>query len=205
MTRPLMQHGVAQLEQLFASSKLDQKVLKQLENELRFRQVPRAVSLLAEVQAVLVSTSPLGADRAPAAASANSPMADGPELLRPAPKQPGLWSVPPATDTAPAPAPAPAAPVIKADPNTTKTEPAPVAKSSGSGAFEVTLSDAYKMFKATPSSTWESIEKLRRQLVQACSPSRTRNLPLREQKDLLEQARRLNAAYEVLSRSRGVA
>ena len=53
MPRPLMQHGVGQLEEMFAKGKADAKVLKQLEHELQYRQVPRAVALLAEVQAAM--------------------------------------------------------------------------------------------------------------------------------------------------------
>jgi hypothetical protein len=53
MPRPLMQHGVGQLEALFAKSKSDSKVLKQLEHELEHRQVPRALALLAEVQSAV--------------------------------------------------------------------------------------------------------------------------------------------------------
>ncbi len=53
MPRPLRPHGVAQLEELFANSKSDARVLKQLEHELRYRQVPRAVALLAMVQAAM--------------------------------------------------------------------------------------------------------------------------------------------------------
>jgi len=34
MLRPLMQHGVGQLQELFAKSRSDAKVLKQLEVEL---------------------------------------------------------------------------------------------------------------------------------------------------------------------------
>lgn len=55
MTRPLARHGIAQLEELFAASLVDEKILKNLETELRYRQVPRAVSLLAQVQRALYS------------------------------------------------------------------------------------------------------------------------------------------------------
>jgi len=58
MARPLMQHGVGQLEEMFAKGKADAKVLKQLENELQYRQVPRAVALLAEVQAAMYGGAP---------------------------------------------------------------------------------------------------------------------------------------------------
>jgi hypothetical protein len=48
MSRPLMQHGVGQLEEMFAKARADPKLLKQLEHELQYRQVPRATVLLAE-------------------------------------------------------------------------------------------------------------------------------------------------------------
>ena len=41
MPRPLMQHGVGQLEEMFGSCRGSLQVLQQLENELQYRQVPR--------------------------------------------------------------------------------------------------------------------------------------------------------------------
>ena len=45
-----MQNGIAQLESLFASSMDDAKVLRKLQEELRYRQVPRAVVLAEKVE-----------------------------------------------------------------------------------------------------------------------------------------------------------
>ena len=56
MLRPLMQRGIGDLEALFAKAKADVGVLMQLEHELQYRQVPRAVALLAEVQAAMHGT-----------------------------------------------------------------------------------------------------------------------------------------------------
>lgn len=53
MARPLKQHGVGQLEEMFARGKADVTVLRKLDNELQYRQVPRAVALLAEVHAAI--------------------------------------------------------------------------------------------------------------------------------------------------------
>jgi len=53
MYRPLMQRGIGDLEALFAKSKTDVEVLKQLKHELQYRQVPRAVALLADVQTAM--------------------------------------------------------------------------------------------------------------------------------------------------------
>jgi len=51
--RPLIQRRVDELETLFAASVADPVALKELEFELTFRQVPRAVSLLMKVRARL--------------------------------------------------------------------------------------------------------------------------------------------------------
>lgn len=53
MTRPLIRHRIDELEALFESSHGEISTLMTLENELTFRQVPRAVSLLAKVRKVL--------------------------------------------------------------------------------------------------------------------------------------------------------
>lgn len=90
MPRPLMQLGVGDLEALFSKSKTDVEVLKQLEHELQYRQVPRAVALLAQVRAATYGVTPA------APAVVLTPLAS-------APRQP----TPP---TAPAPTPAAKAP-----------------------------------------------------------------------------------------------
>lgn len=97
MSRPLIQLGVGSLEALFAKSKVDVdvdvdvEVLKQLEHELQYRQVPRAVALLAEVQAAM--------PRAQSVATAKTPPNPAPAS---APKQPSLWERP-VTPAAPPP------------------------------------------------------------------------------------------------------
>jgi DnaJ-domain-containing protein 1 len=192
MARPLMQHGVGQLEELFAKSKSDQQVLKQLEFELQYRQVPRAVALLAEVQAAMYGLSPAPAPataaEAPAAPTAPSP-------------QPSLWdnpSPPASRPRAPAPTvlatPTAARPVIAPAPATIATPPVPV----------MPLEDAYKLLKATPGSTWESIEQTRRLLVRASHPEKFRGASEGKRSQALAEASRVNAAYAMLSRARCV-
>ena len=189
MARPLMQHGVGQLEELFAKSKTDQKVLKQLENELQYRQVPRAVALLAEVQAAMYGLSP---------APASAPVAKAPATPAP-PPQPSLWDspLPPAPQAAaPAPtvvaAPVAARPAMALTPAKLSTPPAPV----------MPLEDAYKLLKATPGSTWESIEQTRRLLVQVSHPEKVRTLPEGRRTQPLAEAKRVNEAYATLSQAR---
>ena len=190
MARPLMQHGVGQLEEMFAKSKADQRVLKQLEHELQYRQVPRAVALLAEVQAAMYGLSPAPAaapvDKAPATALAHPP-------------QPSLWDTPPPTaQRQPAGPPSVVAVPVAARP---ALAPAP-ARSATPPAPVMPLDDAYKLLKATPGSTWESIEQTRRLLVQASHPEKLKNLPEGKRGQVLAEASRVNAAYAALSQAR---
>jgi hypothetical protein len=211
MNRPLMQHGVGQLEQLFAASKTDQKVLKQLENELRYRQVPRAIALLAEVQAALYA-SPGGTKQIgrPQAASPKAPVSAGESGIPvAAPIQPPLWVTPPVASRDGESKQVGQAPAAGA-PQHTSTAPksekpftnVPAATEPTIEAPLVTLADAFKLFKATSSSTWESIEQTRRQAVQASSPARVAGMSGQQQKEVREVAKRFNVAYEVLSRAR---
>jgi DnaJ-domain-containing protein 1 len=146
MSRPLLQHGVGDLEALFASSKSDHKVLKQLEDELEYRHVPRAVALMAEVQRALKGVPPTGV-----------PL--------------------PAT-------------VAFAIPTKLPSEPV------------MPLEEAYKVLKATPGSTWESIEMTRRQLVEQSNPERAKSVSSEKWSQSLAQASRVNAAYEAVLRAR---
>ena len=75
-------------------------------------------------------------------------------------------------------------------------------KSSAWAAREIpvmSLSDAYKALKATPGSSWESIELTRRQLVQRASPA----VATDEQRQQLQRdAEDINAAYKVIALDR---
>lgn len=188
MPRPLMQLGVGDLEALFASSKVDVKVLKQLEYELQYRQVPRAVALFAEVQAVLcdvTSTTPAPARPKPAPA--------------PVPQQTGSGerSATPVTGSVVAPiaTPGPADPIKMPEPLAVPKIPPPVQP-------VMSVDDAYKLLKSTAGSTWESIEQIRRQTVLQSSPLITRSMSQDRRSQLLAEAKHVNAAYAVLSKHR---
>lgn len=183
MTRPLMQHGVAQLEEMFAKGGGDLKVLKQLENELQYRQVPRAVALRAEVQAAIDSATP------PRLTPARPP----------APQQPNLWeraAAPHAAMEAP-----PALPSRPTTPNR-PADPSATPNPAHSPAPTMPLEDAQKLLKATAGSTWESIEQTRRQLVQQAYPGRLKSMSPERRAQVLAEARRVNAAYVALSQMR---
>jgi hypothetical protein len=66
----------------------------------------------------------------------------------------------------------------------------------------IPVEDAYKAFKATSSSNWESIEQTRRLFVQQCHPERLKAMTLERRSSSLAEARWVNAAYETLSRIR---
>lgn len=184
MTRPLMQHGVGQLEEMFASSKQDLKVLKQLEQELQYRQVPRAVSLLAEVQGVLYGAKPAAPQAVPAPSNAT--------------RQQDLWGPAPAAK----PPVAPAVPQPRAVAAAVPARTATVAPSAGQEAPPMSVEDACKVLKVTPGASWVSIEQARRQLVEQASPARTSSLSAERRAQLLADARRVNAAYASLARGR---
>lgn len=190
MSRPLMQYGVGQLEEMFANGRTDPKVLKRLENELQFRQVPRAVSLLAEVQAAMQGATP--------AAQPSPPPV--PRQIQPAaPQQPNLWeaSAPPTASVA-----SPKVLPLRQAPQLGTKEPAEKSSSAQPPAQVMPLEDAYKLLKATASSTWESIEQTRRQLVQLSSPGRLMALNPEKRSQALVEAKQINAAYAAISQAR---
>lgn len=190
MSRPLMQHGVGQLEEMFAKGGADPKVLKQLENELQYRQVPRAIALLAEVQAAMYGATP---------ASPPGPAPEPPPARPPAPQQPTLWERPAVLPTVVATPPAlPPRPVTPSRP----AENATAAKPDHSPSQTMPLEDAYKLLKATAGSTWESIEQTRRQLVQQSHPDRLKSRSPDQRAQAIFVATQVNAAYSALSRAR---
>lgn len=192
MARPLMQHGVGQLEEMFAKGRVDPKVLKQLENELQYRQVPRAVALLAEVQAAMYGG---------AVTQEALPVPAPPPARVPAPapvsQQPDLWGRPAAPPVV-----APPEVVRTAAPAARPVEPPPAAKAPTPTAPTMPLEDAYKVLKATPGATWESLEQTRRTLVQQSHPSRWKTLSPEKRDQALAEAKRVNAAVAALSQAR---
>ena len=64
------------------------------------------------------------------------------------------------------------------------------------------LEGAYKVLKTTATSTWESIEQTRRQLVQQSHPARLKSMSPERRSQALAEAKRVNAAYAALSQAR---
>lgn len=181
MLRPFFHSTIGQLEELFAKSKNDCKALRQLEDELQHRQVPRAVSLLEEVKAATKKFA--SAARVPT--SQLGPV----ELTLPA----GPGAPPTVNESIPLFPPQSIASGERAE------KPA-IAKRPPS--CTVSLDDAYKLLKATAGSTWESIEQTRRQLVRVAHPERLRSMSPDQRAQALVDAKCVNDAYAMLSQAR---
>lgn len=208
--RPLMRCGVAELKAMLALYKTDMNMLTQLEQELVHRQVPRAVELLAQVRATIASDGrSAGATQSQRTLQSFTPQGSldlGPSLL-PEPLEAseverassGTEAVakPVATKpfepNKPASNVSPQAAAGAHEPKVTPIEAEPVV---------MTLSDAYKTLQANPGSSWESIEMLRRQLVQSSHPRRLEKVPKAQIKQVIQEARRVNAAYAMVANAR---
>ena len=189
MPRPLMQLGIDQLEEMFAKGKANAKLLKQLEHELQYRHVPRAVALLTEVQAAGCSMA--ATSQAPSVPASPPVAATGPIS-----QQPDLWGRLATAPVVPAPA-----PVRTVAPAVRPLEPRTVASSIISPPA-MPLEEAYKVLNAATGATWESIEQTRRRLVHQSHPSRWKALSTEKRAQALAEAKRVNAAYAALSQTR---
>lgn len=184
MARPLMQNGVGQLEEMFAKSKSDLKVLKQLESKLQYRQVPKAVALLTEVQRVICNTAK--------STSTGGAMPPATKAVMPVIQQTGLFEQPETISISVGESP------VVLQPLSTSMTPPPL-KQSTSTAATIPIDEAYKLLSATPGSTWKSIEQTRRLLVQQAHPSRVAALTAIKRAQIEAEAMQVNAAYLRLS------
>lgn len=230
MSRPLIQLGVADLEAMFQTGKLDQKVLGQLEVELKHRQVPRAVALLKEVQAVqahapqgrLMASEPaaiqalndagtFGPLEKTALAFADSSTAQA-DLRASfvASEKDSVAEIPTFNDDHVLPRPA----------LTPQPRSRCKSRTSGGVGSEATVSsakltadagktammaeEAIAILKTPPDSNWQIIEIARRTLIELTSPWRLENLSAEETQRALVEARELNSVYLRLATSRCV-
>jgi hypothetical protein len=83
-----MQFGINQLEEMFAKNKLESKALRQLADELQYRTVPKAATLLSHVQSALRATSQ----------SPQSLLVSSAVIAENSNHQPELWSQPMSLD-----------------------------------------------------------------------------------------------------------
>ena len=189
MKRALMRQSVAQLRELFTQSKPDESVLKQLENELQCRQVPRAVALLAEVQAALQRRSET--TKAAAAPSRTAVLEHGPVVVA---QQSELWGSLSAVTVV-------ASPISVLIPTPKPKDPAFRAKPEILAPVML-LDEAYEVCKATYTTPWESIEQMRRTFVMRSHPARLKPLNAANRTLALAESKRFNVAYATLSQVR---
>lgn len=201
MKRTLMQLGIGALEEMFTASKTDAKVLRQLENELLHRQVPRAVALLEQVQLAMkrVATSVL--PRAHDELPLEPPAAPAPVQVAPPPERPApavvvvsAPVVPPMPPSVPPQVRPPAVPPVAAPAHPVRVERASIPALS--------FDDACKLLKVTAGAPWQEVELSRRKLVLLSHPRHVVGMAPHRQEAARDEARRVNAAYAVLSAAR---
>jgi hypothetical protein len=184
MTRPLMQHSINQLEEMFSNSPTDAVILKQLTQELEHRKTPRAAALLSRVQQSIGSDG-RGNGAAPAWSPKKSKTSETPNLA-------SLWEAPSqfnsvdskvTTDTVPAQA-----------PNAILNEP-PMSGSSRKPVPKMSVADAYKFLKSAPDTAWVTIEQTRRRLVSSSDPLRSTGQSPEKRMTAQIEAETVNAAY----------
>lgn len=189
MVRPLMRYGIGQLEEMFGEGKADTTMLKQLEHELRYRQVPRAIALLTKVQAALHDKTAVPQEPTESAIFSRRAA----ELNS---QQPELWGLPATPhDVSP---PVPVRTVTRA---VSPPEPQPVDASPAPSPY-ISLEEAYKILNATRGTAWQAIEQTRHTLVNQSHPSRLKALSVEKRAQALAEAKRVNAAYATLSQTR---
>lgn len=186
MARPLIQCGIGDLERTFAESSQDAKILRTLKQELGFRQVPRAVALLAKVNLAMKTLAPAvdsKAGKAPVIAPADStdiPSTQNLDLFEEAVR---------AQDGIVAPQPEPG-------------QSSTVKLKSAKRTTDISAQAAYALLNANVSSTWESIEEKRQAIVQRASPELSSELASRQREQMMFEAEQANIAYAVLLRER---
>lgn len=202
MKRTLMQLGIAALEDMFATSKTDAKALRQLENELQYRQVPRAVALLEQVQVAMKRlASDLPAPGLQAALPLESEGGSALESLPPPQPERRLPSVRvsstakvgtcPETQNA-AQATATGAKKGLASPAPVERAPIPA----------MSVDDACEVLKVSLGASWQDVELSRRKMVLLSHPRHVVGMLPERQEAVRTEARRVNAAYVTLSVAR---
>jgi len=206
MSRSLMRHTIAELEQLFDALKTDPKTLKALEEELQHRQMPRAVVLLAKVQGTLKILK--GVKLASSSNTVPEPTIVALSGIKDLNQQPDLWGAQSTPVHQVAPKPVVAQQEVIRPSNRSgrpSLEASAPAGDTGNGTDDtrgISIDEAYKILRATSCSTWESIEQTRRQVVQQAHPERVAMLNSEQRVRVQAEATRTNEAYAVLRQLR---
>lgn len=198
MKRTLMQLGIGALEEMFTSSKTDAKVLRQLENELQHRQVPRAVALLDQVQLAMKRVASSALPRAQDELPLEPPAGPAPATPPPVCPAPAVIVSAPAPQPTPPSLPQPVHPLVIPP----VAVPVPSARIERASIPPVSLDDACKLLKVTLTSAWQEVELARRKMVLLSHPRHVAGMVPERQEAVRDEARRVNAAYALLSAAR---
>lgn len=210
-TRPLMQLGIGDLEDIFEKQSKNLATLGRLKHELSHRQVPRALALLERVQQAEALLEDVESQRpdpktprstlqlkprasAPAAQEADtSPPATGLQRVQGQPDLLAGFALSPES----------------AKPKSNATgAPDPVAASKPHTAAEpvalpqLALEDACRILKIGVGDAWEKIEAARRKIVLTSSPTATAALTPAQSQKLLGEAKMANDAAIVIAARR---
>jgi hypothetical protein len=198
MSRPLMNKGIEQLEQLFKEARGDQKTLERLADELACRSTTRAATLLADVRSLLSAQVDTRTD------NAKPPMREEISQLTllpagPFPKESEVSSSTSAgSPKRERPAEAVRVPAVPAVPtNELHTR---ISIDDASSAW--TLEAAYRALKVTSSASWPTIENARRDIVQKASPEALAEEQSSSRAMIVERAAKANEASVRLWRER---
>lgn len=201
MERPLRRHSIVELEQLLSCAIDDTNVLHALDEELKHRNVPRAVALSDKVRRALgvakpsakTPATPESVDKPTPGRTAQQGALWGEDLAR-SPETTGTPTRAPAAKSADVPLPA-ASPV---------TAPENVASvmETAEAVPAMSVDEAYRVLKVTAASTWELIEQTRRHLVQEAHPENVAKLSSERRVQVQAAAKRVNTAYAVIFAAR---
>jgi hypothetical protein len=206
MSRSLMRHTIAELEQLFDALKTDPKTLKALEEELQHWQTPRAAALLAKVQGTLKILN--GVKSGSSSNTVPEPTIVSVPGTKDLNQQPDLWGTQSTSVRQVAPQPVVAQQEVirlgnhSGQPSLEASAPAGDAGNGTNDTRGISIYEAYKILKATSCSAWEAIEQTRRQVVQQAHPEKVAMLNSEQRVRVQAEATRANKAYAVLRQFR---
>lgn len=217
-TRPFMQLGIGDLEDIFERQGKNFATLARLKHELSHRQVPRAVALLERIkkaEALLEDLQSQRPDpkspsthlqlktRSPATAPDSAPQIKSPGMP---PSASGLQIPTDQPDLLAGLQPPPPEPTRPKPTSTAATDVAPIkmpATTTESDALpQLALDDACRILKVGVSDAWEKVEAARRKLVMKSNPLATTGLPATQAQKLLSEARVANDAAIVIAARR---
>lgn len=216
-TRPLMQLGIGDLEDIFEKQSKNLATLGRLRHELSHRQVPRAIALLERVQKAEAALREMDTRRMDVQAPRST--------LRLTPGTPEATPAPaPAQETLRQPVPKPVlqpesaqqdllAGFAQSSPGSGSKEPASVTAAQTTAPKkpvtaepevipQLALEDACRILKVAAGDAWEKVENARRKIVLKSSPLAVGSMPSSQVQKLLADARLANDAAIVIAARR---